>query len=232
MTEKTLYGLIGAGGFGREVMPLLRKQVEELAVPGAAEIVFVVEDVFSDQTPSTINGSMVMSLSRFLEFSGTRYFNIAIADAKTRHRIATKCLESGVKSVDIYANNWPLFDETEIGPGAILCPFTIITSNVRIGKFFHANFFSYIAHDCIIGDFVTIAPKAACLGNVHVEDHAYIGAGAIIKQGHKNHPVTIGRGAIIGMGAIVTRDVLPGQTVIGNPARPITESHLHQNKEP
>ena len=43
----------------------------------------------------------------------------------------------------------------------------------------------------------------------------WIGGGAIILPG-----VTVGDGAVIGAGSVVTRDVEPGQTVIGNPARP------------
>ena len=71
----------------------------------------------------------------------------------------------------------------DIGEGSLLCPFTCLTSNIKIGKFFHANIYSYVAHDCIIGDYVTFAPGVKCNGNIHIEDHAYIGTGAVIKQG-------------------------------------------------
>jgi acetyltransferase-like isoleucine patch superfamily enzyme len=80
-----------------------------------------------------------------------------------------------------------------------------------------------VAHDCIIGDFVTFAPAVKCNGNVIVEDHAYVGTGAIIRQGTPNKPIVIGRGAVVGMGAVVTRSVAPGATVVGSPARPISK---------
>ena len=77
----------------------------------------------------------------------------------------------------------------------------------------------YIAHDCIVGDFVTLAPNVTCNGNVTLEDHAYIGAGALLKQGKPGSPLVIGKGAVIGMGAVVTKNVPPGVTVVGNPAK-------------
>jgi acetyltransferase-like isoleucine patch superfamily enzyme len=62
--------------------------------------------------------------------------------------------------------------------------------------------------------------RQECNGHVVVEDHAYMGAGVVIKDG-SNKPVVIGRGAVVGMGAVVTKSVPPGETVVGNPARPL-----------
>lgn len=122
---------------------------------------------------------------------------------------------------DVTASNVVRMDEALIDNGAILAPFVTITSNVRVGKNFHANIYSYVAHDCVIGDFVTFAPAVRCNGNVVIEDHAYIGTGAILKQGRPDKPLVVGRGAVVGMGAVVTKDVPPGVTVVGNPARPL-----------
>ncbi len=53
-----------------------------------------------------------------------------------------------------------------------------------------------------------------------VEDGASIGSGATILGG-----VRIGHDALVGAGAVVTRDVAPGETVVGNPARPLVASN-------
>ena len=58
-----------------------------------------------------------------------------------------------------------------------------------------------------------------CNGNITIEDHVYVGAGAMIRQGKPGKPLVIGQGAVIGMGAVVTKDVPEGVTVVGNPAR-------------
>ncbi len=117
------------------------------------------------------------------------------------------------------AANVVQMDDVQLGVGAVLSPFVTLTSNVRIGRHFHANLYSYVEHDCVVGDFVTFAPRVHCNGNVVIEDHAYIGTGAILKQGQPGKPLVIGRGAVVGMGAVVTKSVAPGATVVGNPAR-------------
>ena len=92
-------------------------------------------------------------------------------------------------------------DEVSISNGAIICPFVTLTSNITIGKNFHANIYSYIAHDCIVGDNVTFAPSVKCNGNVIIKDNVYIGTGAIIKQGKENNPIILGANSVISAGS-------------------------------
>jgi sugar O-acyltransferase (sialic acid O-acetyltransferase NeuD family) len=217
--RSVLIGLFGTSGFAREVMPLIRaiqanlqKNYPELK----CRITFV--DRFCEH--STINGYAVMADEEFYaDGSDLKLFNVAVADSKIRSRISEQSEGNGVLPLRITAETSTIYDSNRIGSGAILCENTIITSNATVGKYFHCNLSSYVAHDCVIGDFVTFAPNVHCNGNVNIQDYAYIGTGAIIKQGLNNRPLTIGRGAIVGMGAVVTRDVPPGVTVVGNPAR-------------
>jgi sugar O-acyltransferase (sialic acid O-acetyltransferase NeuD family) len=218
---KTCYGIIGAGGFGRETMPLAKLALENEMVNGYADLVFVVEDIVD---PPPVNGFSVISLDKFLSLPNPKRFNIAIGNSKVRQRIAEICFENGSVPFSIKARNVVIMDANIIGDGAVLSPFVTITSNAQIGVFFHANIYSYIAHDCIIGDYVTFAPSVKCNGNVVIEDHAYIGTGAVIREGKKGEPLRIGRGAVIGMGAVVTKNVPPGVTVVGNPARPLIKA--------
>ena len=141
---------------------------------------------------------------------------IAIANSKVRETLDWRCAAAGVEVIGTRAPNVVIMDDVEIGAGALLSPFVAVTSNIRIGRCFHANLYSYVEHDCVIGDYVTFAPGVHCNGNVSIGDHAYIGAGAVIRQG-----LSIGAGATVGMGAVVTKNVPAGATVAGNPARPL-----------
>jgi sugar O-acyltransferase (sialic acid O-acetyltransferase NeuD family) len=200
----------GASGFGREVMPLVRMQ------HGDSDTEFVFVD--DGMAPS----GEALSFGTFLARpEPQKQAVIAIANSIVREHLAARCAENGVDVIDVRASTACTLDNVEIGEGSILCNFTHLTSDVRIGRHFHANIYAYVAHDCVIGDYVTFAPGVKCNGNVHIGDHAYIGTGAILKQGTPENPLRIGRGAVIGMGAVVTKDVGPGETVIGNPARPM-----------
>jgi len=212
-----LYAVFGASGCGRGVMPLAREQLRRAGVA-------VERLVFVDDNPeaAVINGHRVLTYREFLdtEASGL-YVTLAIANSNVRELLAKRCAEDGVRPWSVSAANVVTMDEAQVGEGAILCPFVTLTSNIRIGRYFHANLYSYVEHDCLIGDFVTFAPGVKCNGNIVVEDHAYIGTGAIIKQGKPGRPLVIGRGAVVGMGAVVTKDVAPGTIVVGNPAKPL-----------
>src|SRR5262249_62116813 len=141
-----------------------------------------------------------------------------------RMAVCDRFLQAGLKPVSIVSRQAVVMGPADIGEGAIICAFCTITTNIRIGRFFHANIYSYVEHDANIGDYVTFAPRVNCNGNVTIKDLAYIGAAAAIRQGGYGAPTVIGRGAIVGMGAIVLNSVLDGETVVGNPAKRIRTS--------
>lgn len=217
-----LYGVIGAGGFGREVMPLAAHWLTIWdGIEHDSELVFVVEDQFFTKN-NRVNGHRVMSMTDFLTATvSERRYNIAIGDSAVRERIANSVPADVAKPFNIVAPNHVSLDGNTIGEGAIFCSFSHVTSNAKIGRHFHGNIYSYVAHDCVIGDFVTFAPGVMCNGHVVIEDHAYIGTGVVIRDGTEK-PIVIGRGAIVGMGAVVTKSVPPGVTVVGNPAKPLS----------
>ena len=210
-----LYAIYGASGCGRSLMPVAREHLARLNIQ--AEIYFI-DDGLIEST--VINGHTALNYQQFKAINSEHKFVlIAIASSSIREKLAHQLNADHIQLWSVQANNTLIMDAVETAAGAALSPFVTIASNVIIGKCFHANLYSYVEHDCVIGDYVTFAPGVKCNGNIHIQDHAYIGAGAIIKQGTPDQPLIIGKGAIVGMGAVVTKSVPAGVTVVGNPAR-------------
>ena len=97
---------------------------------------------------------------------------------------------------------------TMVGANVVINPCTNIGNGVIL------NTGCLIEHECMIADFVHIAPGAVLCGNVKVGEGSFVGANAVVKQG-----ISIGKNCVIGAGAVVIKNVEDGKTVVGNPAK-------------
>jgi sugar O-acyltransferase (sialic acid O-acetyltransferase NeuD family) len=201
--------IFGCGGFGREVLEPARRYASTMEC--CPEVIFV-----SDAPSGPILGAMVIGPD---ELTQQDQLVIAVGSPSDRRAVAERLRH--IPAGNVLAPSALVGPGCEIGEGTILCDYTIVTASASIGRHFHSNIFSYVAHDCVIGDFVTFAPRVSCNGRVHVHDGAYIGTGAILREGKPGRPLVIGAGAVVGAGAAVLNDVAPGTTVVGVPARPI-----------
>lgn len=212
-----IYAVYGAAGCGRSLMPIAREHIAK------GETIYFIDDALTIE--QQINGYKAVNYDMFKAIeSDEKNVLIAIANSNIRQKLAEKLTNDGINIWTVKSQSTVIMDSVIIGNGAALSPFVTIGANAIIGRCFHANLYSYVEHDCVIGDFVTFAPRVSCNGNVHIEDHAYIGTGAVLRQGTPDKPLIIGKGAIVGMGAVVTKDVPAGVTVIGNPARPLIKN--------
>ena len=182
--------IIGSGGFAKEVKCLLLDNNPN------EEIEFFVDDQYVDQT------SQPLSTLNVKEYEVV----IAIGDPKVRKSILDKLPKNTKffivkhKSAQILDNN--IF----IGEGSIICPNTIITTNVKIGKHAHLNLATTIGHDTTIGDFFTTAPGAKISGNCKIGDCVYIGTNSSIRE-----KIEICDDVTIGLGSGVVKSInIPG----------------------
>ena len=116
--------------------------------------------------------------------------------------------------------------DTMIGDNTKIGSLAHVDYNVVIGKNCKIEGLAYIAPLSRIGDNVFIGPGAVLTNDpyplsdkmigVKVEDGAMICARAVIKAG-----VTIGKNSVVGMGAVVTKDVSPETVVVGVPAKSV-----------
>ena len=228
---RKLYGIYGAGGFSREVIPLLihKKDIskEDVCFVVDKEYLPSVQEKLLLLNDEKINDYNILSYDKFRSIeTNQKYITIAISDNNIRKEIYEKCSNDNINHFSILSHNSCIMDKVNIGKGSIISPFVTLTSNISIGKSFHANLYSYVAHDCKIGDYVTFAPAVKCNGNVIIEDNVYIGTGAIIKQGTPNNPIIIGKNAVIGAGSFVTKNVESNATVFGNPAKILNKNNI------
>jgi UDP-N-acetylglucosamine acyltransferase len=75
---------------------------------------------------------------------------------------------------------------------------------------------THIGHDCIIGDYVTLAPGARVSGKCNIGEGVYIGSNAVIREG-----VSICDDVTIGAGSVVLRNITEAGTYVGVPAKRI-----------
>ena len=103
-----------------------------------------------------------------------------------------------------------------IGAGAFVAAGAIVGVGAVLAEACLVNTGASVDHDCRLDAGVCIGPGARLAGTVLCEADAFVGLGACILQG-----LRIGRRAVVGAGAVVTRDVAAGSTVVGCPARPL-----------
>lgn len=101
---------------------------------------------------------------------------------------------------------------SNVEAGAQILPMAIIQIGATIGSHSIINTGALVEHDCRIGRYNHIAPKAALCGQVETKDNVYIGAGSTVIQG-----ISIASGTVVGAGATLTQSV--EENTIVYPAR-------------
>ena len=131
-----------------------------------------------------------------------------------RKKIYDRFSPGGYKFATVVGQTVFRSNAAELGDGCVIAEGVYLMAKVSLGRLVRVNTAAVITHECVVGDYATIAPRAVLLGRVKVGEGAYIGANATILPG-----LTIGKGAIVGAGAVVTKNVPDGETWVGVPAK-------------
>jgi sugar O-acyltransferase (sialic acid O-acetyltransferase NeuD family) len=195
-------GIIGNGGFGREVFYSMTKEDQ-------LKTVFFVEDEFYNE-----NGFNTLPLSKF---DKDEYeVVIAIGNSVVREKIVnklpveTKYFTYIHPSVQIYSN------DVIIGEGSIICGGCILTTNIKIGKHSQLNLLSTIGHDTIVGDYFTTAPGTKVSGNCKIGNHVYMGTNSSVRE-----KINICGNVTIGLNSGVIKDINEEGVYVGLPVKKI-----------
>lgn len=197
--------LVAASGLGRETL-------ESIRLTGDHEVIGILDD-----NPllhgSTVHGVPVLGgpeLARQREEA----LLLCAGKGSSRAAIARRLNLPDERYATHVSADAVLGSTVSVGTGSIVLAGCVATSDIRIGR--HAVLMPRVVltHDNVLEDYATLAAGTALAGSVHVGREAYLGTNSTVREN-----LRIGPGAVLGMGSALLRDLPPGETWAGNPAR-------------
>lgn len=205
--------IVGAGGFGREVLTLVQAINKEKE---RYEILGFIDNL---QKGTMINGYPVIGTDD--EINETKEevsVVLSVGDARLKNKIRNKYTNPKIKFPTLIHPSVFIGDDNlvKIGQGCIICATCALTTNIVIKDFVTLNLQCTVGHDTIINDYCSFMPGCHISGKVHIEEGVCCGTGVkIIDQ------TNIGKYTIVGAGAVVTKSLPDNCTAVGMPAKPI-----------
>lgn len=197
--------IIGASGFGKEVLWLARRM--GLVVKG------FLDDTPEKQGTNILGIPVIGMISDYKNYLDCEFI-VGVGSTNGRRSIVDK-LNNSVEFTTLIDPS-AIIEQSIVGRGSIICAGVIATVDVEIGNHTIVNLNTTLGHDVKVGNFVTIAPNCSVSGNITIGDDVNIGTGATLLE-----KITVGNGSILGMGSVLSKDLESNKFAIGNPARVI-----------
>lgn len=204
---KTL-ALLGASGHGKVV-------ADTALAAGWLSVVF-----FDDAWPGVtknghwpVVGDTQALLARLSEFDGVL---VAIGNCAIRWQKQQELLSSGARMATVVHPHACVSSLARLGTGTVVMAGAVVNVDAVIGDACIINTGASVDHDCVLANGVHVSPGARLSGIVTVGACSWIGVGAAVRQ-----LIQIGKGVMVGAGAVVVKALPDGQTVVGNPAKPL-----------
>jgi len=208
--------IVCAGGFGREVLGLIEDINSSSRKWNIIGFHNTDQDKEEGSQPEEICGLPLLPRQTFNALPHTTCLAIATGFPLAKAEIARKLSHYTFPTLihpSVIKSPRVQISET----GCIITAGNILTTEIELKDFVTLNLACTVGHDCTIGKYSVISPGVNISGNVHIGMGCNIGTGSSIIPG-KN----IGDWVTVGAGAVVSKNLEPGVTAVGIPAKPIS----------
>lgn len=209
--------IVGAGDLGRETAALVENVNARLSASDQWDLVGFVDDAPALQQ-ATVQGLPVCGSVDWLCEQKNLHYVIAVGTPRVRRRLHRRLRSAPLTPTTLRPPSVALHRTTTLGPGCIIAPGVTMTVSVTLARWVIVDLHCSLSHDVVVGDYATLHPGVCLTGHVTIDAGAELGTGCVVLPG-----ITVGEDAVVGAGAVVHRDVPPGCTVAGVPARPLVK---------
>ena len=201
--------IVGAGGFGREVLQWARHAWPEHT---GKIIGFLSEDPHSlDGHAATL--PILGSPDSFEPRPGDGLV-LAIGIRGVRRQVAERLAARGARFLTLVHPTAIVADTAAIGAGTVICPYGVVSDAVRLGRFVLVNYHASLGHDAEAGDFAVLSPYATLGGGARIDADVFLGLHASLAPG-----VSVGARSKVSANSVVLKDSPVGSLVFGVPGR-------------
>ncbi len=167
-----------------------------------------------DRSPLEFNGQPVYEEKEFIEKYSGESVVIAIGENRARKEVFSRLAAHSFSFPNLIHPSAVISKSVEFSCGTVVMPNVVINSSSKIGKGCVLNTASVLEHDCILEDYVSLAPKSVICGGCRIKEGAYIGANASVIPSK-----IVGQWSIVAAQAAVISDVSPNVIAVGVPAK-------------
>jgi len=203
--------IVGAGGFGREVLAWVRE------VRNTGKNWDIIG--FVDDNPGALAGfdydvPIIDTIKGYQPQAEHRLVLAMATPTRTKVAIADSLIRRGAHFLSLIHPTVVMGANVTYGVGCVLCPYVVTTCDITIGDFVAINCHAVIGHDAVLGTGSTLYSYANINGRARVGTGVEIGSHACLLPGAR-----VGDFATVGAGSVVLKQVKPGATVMGVPAK-------------
>jgi sugar O-acyltransferase (sialic acid O-acetyltransferase NeuD family) len=201
--------IVGAGGFGREVLNWARN-----AWPADNGLIagFLSADRHAHKG-SPFPLPIIDSPDDYRPQAGDACL-LAIGIPRIRRAVADSLHDRGVQFLTLIHPSAIVAPSASIGPGSIICPHVIVSDQASLGRCVLMNYHSSIGHDASVGDFGVLSPYATLGGHAHIHEDVFMGLHATVGPGK-----TVGARSKISANSCALADAPPDSIIYGSPGR-------------